>query len=1427
MPRTYTRMTDKNNWTEESLKLAIRAVKVDGMKIRSAGKEFGIPESTLRKRLKENSVSHVPLGQKPTFSADEKELADHVLKLAKLFYGLTPRELRRIAFEFAEAKQIKHRFNKSTKLAGKDWLYLFLQRNPEISLRQPEGTSLNRINAFNKEEVTIFFSNLQQLIGMYRFPPNRIFNMDETGITTVQQKCPKIYGEKGAKRIGAATSNERGRTITAVFCVSASGTYIPPMLIYPRVRMSPQLQKNGPIGAIYACSKNGWTNKELYLDWLRHFKSHVKPTREDPVLLILDNHSSHISLEAYDLCKSSFITVLSLPPHTSHRTQPLDLTFFGPLKNALYRQYDFYLNSTGHKKITEYDLAELLNKAFLKVATMEKGISGFRTAGIYPLNPDRFDENDFVPSSAQESISEPVLDIQDSNSIQIIDNMDLSNEESVAHSIPQPTTSKVQVKITDISPIPSRKPHVARKRSCHSEILTDSPQKRKLQEKLEKQKKVEEKKKRKEDEKEMKRKKIEEEKKQKETEKEKKWKKNQARLTNFKTAADLFGAFEKIQAPKKRFDDKYKSGRASGGSRPEIRERADKVCYRCRKSGHLAAHCEQPTAPKRACYICESPEHMARECPKRKQFPTREVSKESAGTTSTNVVQAVPLAEPYMVDLSISTYDKHGNSCKYISDAIIDSGSPISLVRDSFISSDVILPMGDSDTRFCGINGARLRITGVFQGEINVQNVRSRIKFYTVPDGTMAYRVLLGRDFLTCPSVRVTLGKTAEIANASEESAIGEIMNIDCDENLLADRDKLQINPAIDEAVADRIRKNYESCYFKGLESEKGASDFEMVISLRHDQPISARPRRLSFADKEQLRKILDDLLEKGIIRPSNSPYASPIVLVRKKTGDVRLCYRELNKITTRDNFPTQLIDDNLDCLKDKGLFSILDLKDGFHHVKMHEESIKFTSFVTPLGQYEYLYMPFGLTNAPRVFQRFVNNVFSPLVRVSKVLLYLDDILVATENMEKHIEILSEVFRLAGKHRLRFRFDKCYFVQTEIKYLGYLVNKHGIRPSDENIESVLDYPIPRTAKDVHRFVSLASYFRRFVPGFSVLAKPLYDLIKKRTTFKFETAENQAFEVLKQCLASKPVLAIYSPIAETELHCDASASGFGGILLQRQADRTWRPISFWSQRTTPAESRYHSFELECLAVVYAIKRFHIYLAGLKFKIITDCDSFRLTLEKKDINPRISRWALFLQNYDYEIVHRPGKRMSHVDALSRCHSILVLEGSTFERTLSICQDRDEKIVKIRDELEKGDVQFYELRDGLVYRKDKHKKLLFYVPGVMESNVIRTCHDDIGHVGVDKTVNNIQKVYWFPSMREKVKDYVLNCLRCIEFSPSNGKAEGMLHSIPKGKLPFLTIHIDHVGPLEKTGMGYRHLLIEAHVLPRISSKNSYRPN
>jgi hypothetical protein len=396
MPRTYyIRKTEKSKWTEEDLKTAIAAIQ-SGRKIREVGRSYNIPEATLRNKLKTNVNTKIKLGRKPVLFSSEQEavIKSHVIKLANMFFGITPIELRRLAYQFAEANNIKHRFDKELNMAGHDWLELFLKRHPEISIRKPEGTSQNRISAFNKTEVDRFFNNLLTVIEKNKFPESRIFNVDETGISTVQ-KPAKILAPKGQKQVGSVISWERGKNVTVVCAVSAVGQFISHMFIFPRARMNSQLMRDGPVGAIYRCSKNGWINEVLFFEWLRHFQKHVKSSEEDPVLLILDNHGSYISLEIYMYCRWHGIVMVSLPPHTSHKLQPLDLTFFGPLKNALNRECDVYLRSHHHEKITHYELASLFNRAYLRTATMDKGISGFRAAGIWPIDPNKFSDDDF------------------------------------------------------------------------------------------------------------------------------------------------------------------------------------------------------------------------------------------------------------------------------------------------------------------------------------------------------------------------------------------------------------------------------------------------------------------------------------------------------------------------------------------------------------------------------------------------------------------------------------------------------------------------------------------------------------------------------------------------------------------------------------------------------------------------------------------------------------------------------------------------------------------------------------------------------------------------------------------------------------------------------------------------------------------------
>lgn len=228
----------------------------------------------------------------------------------------------------------------------------------------------------------------------------------------------------------------------------------------------------------------------------------------------------------------------------------------------------------------------------------------------------------------------------------------------------------------------------------------------------------------------------------------------------------------------------------------------------------------------------------------------------------------------------------------------------------------------------------------------------------------------------------------------------------------------------------------------------------------------------------------------------------------------------------------------------------------------------------------------------------------------------------------------------------------------------------------------------------------------------------------------------------------------------------------------------------------------------MAIIHALRRFRTYLQGITFNIVTDCNALVMTLNKKLINLRIARWALELQNYD-STEHRPGKKMTHVDALSRVNSILVIEDNTFEFNLSVCQTQDPKIEELRARLEKEQDSTFELRDGFVYRK-RNGKLLFYVPYDMERELLHKYHNDFGHFGVNKTYEVLQESYWFPGMRSKIRIHIQNCTKCIAFSKPSGKPEGLIHGIPKGRLPFDTIHVDHFGPVDRTNAAKKHVLV-----------------
>ena len=335
-------------------------------------------------------------GSQSSLSRRKNELKEHILKLESMFFGLTPRDVRTLAFQYAELNGIPHSF--SGGMAGKDWLRGLLKRHKDLSLRSPEATSAARASGFNRPAVDAFFANLETAMDGIK-GPHRVYNVDETGITTVQAKPSKVITKRGKRQIGSITSAERGELATAVVCMSAGGNFVPPLIILPRTRVNKNLEEGAPPGTVFQYHQSGWMQMSIFKTWIEHFIAHTKPSAEDPVLLILDGHLTHTrNLEAIELARKNHVTLLVIPPHTSHRLQPLDVSFMGPLSTFYTQAVEKFLRQNPGRVVTVYQLARLFGEAYLKAASQTTAINGFKKCGISPVDKDVFSGQDFAPA---------------------------------------------------------------------------------------------------------------------------------------------------------------------------------------------------------------------------------------------------------------------------------------------------------------------------------------------------------------------------------------------------------------------------------------------------------------------------------------------------------------------------------------------------------------------------------------------------------------------------------------------------------------------------------------------------------------------------------------------------------------------------------------------------------------------------------------------------------------------------------------------------------------------------------------------------------------------------------------------------------------------------------------------------------------------
>lgn len=575
-------------------------------------------------------------------------------------------------------------------------------------------------------------------------------------------------------------------------------------------------------------------------------------------------------------------------------------------------------------------------------------------------------------------------------------------------------------------------------------------------------------------------------------------------------------------------------------------------------------------------------------------------------------------------------------------------------------------------------------------------------------------------------------------------------------------------------------------------------------------EPPSKPTYRLSQPETDELNKQLAELTDKGFIRPSVSPYGAPVLFVKKKDGTMRMCvdYRALNKLTIKNKYPLPRIDELLDRLLGAKWFSKIDLRSGYHQIRIAEEDIAKTAFRTRYGHYEFLVLPFGLTNAPATFMHLMQDAFRPYLD-QFVIIFLDDILVYSSTKEEHDKHLSTVLEVLRQNKLYAKLSKCEFYKKEIGFLGHIINEQGIKMEPSKVEAVTKWPIPQEVTSVRSFLGLAGYYRKFVKDFSHIAAPLSDLLKQSGKIKWTEQHQHAFDKLKAAVTSAPVLIIPNPKLPYTVVTDASGFAIGAALCQDHGNGL-QPCAYLSRKMNDHEKNYPVHEQELLAIVHTLKEWRHYLLGNHFTVITDHKSLIYLKTQDKLSSRQARWSELLQQYDFECVYRPGKENNVADGLSRRPDHLhLVQQATIEIEDTIKEDI--KRAYSKDKIcSKMLAEGNQLQDGLIVVKGN--KILVPDDAEIQNQIIKTCHDipTSGHQGTFRTYFKVSSKFWWPGMRKTIKEYIQKCHSCQVNKNSNQLPAGLLQSLEIPDQRWHTVSLDLITQLPTTTAGHDAIVV-----------------
>ncbi|KAD6796106.1 hypothetical protein E3N88_07002 [Mikania micrantha] len=824
---------------------------------------------------------------------------------------------------------------------------------------------------------------------------------------------------------------------------------------------------------------------------------------------------------------------------------------------------------------------------------------------------------------------------------------------------------------------------------------------------------------------------------------------------------------DKSGSPMKRFRTEEfekcpKCGRKHGG---ECRM-GTTLCYRCGKTGHFSYDC--PSMPK--CYNCGGFGHVSKNCFKPKTITTEFNKPESSkgGEKQKAKARAFTMTKDQAdKDLDVVTGTFLINDIP--ASVLFDSGASMSFVAITFCDKlRANVKKIEHAFNVETVLGKSTRVTEVIDDDcyIDIEGHRFPVKLFVITLG--GFDVVLGMDWLAKYEANIVCRRNMIFLTALNGSSVtvygdkvfnapkvismikaNKFMRRGCGAYLAYVIDK---EAKVKELEDVPMVCNFPDVFPEDLPGIPPDREIEFQIDVVPGaQPITKAPYRLAPTEMKELMTQLQDLLDKGFIRPSVSPWGAPVLFVKKKDGSMRMGidYRELNKLTIKNKYPLPRIDNLFDQLQRASWFSKIDLRSGYHQLNVREQDIPKTAFHTCYGHYEFLVMSFGLTNAPVAFMDLMNRVCRPMLDRS-VIVFIDDILIYSKSEGDHACHIREVLEMLRREKLYAKFSKCAFWLREVQFLGHVISPEGIMVDPAKVEAVMKWNPTKTPTEVRSFLGLAGYYRRFIQDFSRIATPLTKLTRKEVKYDWGPTQVQAFEELKRRLTESPILTLPDGNEDMVVYSDASYLGLGCVLMQRG-----KVIAYASRQLKTHEANYPTHDLELAAVVFALKIWRHYLYGVKCTIYTNHKSLKYLFEQKDLNMRQRRWLELLKDYDCEILYHPVKANVMADALSRKIEHPAIRIKSY--SLVITPDFLNELKDAQKEGLKEENVGFERIFGQVKSLEENEfgvKIRFgrmWVPrnGDIRSRILDEAHKSRYsiHPGATKMYQDLRNDYWWP--------------------------------------------------------------------------------